>query len=603
MLVVVNFILQLLSGIIGLLNSNSRPLYSLILVSLSFASFVLWIIELVHRGKRETVTWKWRVKLIPLLYSSSTNKSFFRGADIVGLPSALFTFIITVVNFDLLVRHANTQIQITLWPIVAATFLLCSKFWADRTNKDAADLVPLRSIIIDSTGSEYQKSSTILLAVKAYICWGCVWCSQITIERGFAIVNFILEIPSALLDQLSSEPKSQYALILMLLSLCSSILCILELWYKGKTERVTWSWKWIIGKVPWPYPNKPFFSFWNKVGLTSAVVQLILATVNYVFVVQHIGQVTICVFPIVFGLVGSFPKIYDGQHKTEGDGNVDEEDEVALINQTQTESEEEKSVLIKNQSHRMNQEEHPKAEGSVVQYDKTTHSNLRQRARKASVPKEIEEPSWVNGAKRCSNKLEAVKKSLNELSERACKLMNRNENVLVLKKYSATENIERIEQGLTTGGTGDDLKQFKRVQILLDNIQNEIKSEEMKFLEIKEENENMLEVELNKLKRFSTIGESDRYSLAEESLDELKKKNWAALAKKSLDEIKKGEQSLDEVKKKVVSFSEKFASLQKALTTRNRNLAGGQSLEPSLRGCYVPPVWRSNLQLLIANLS
>ncbi|GKV50814.1 hypothetical protein SLEP1_g57504 [Rubroshorea leprosula] len=330
----------------------------------------------------------------------------------------------------------------------------------------------------------------------------------------------------------------------MLLSLCSSILCILELWYKGKTERVTWSWKWIIGKVPWPYPNKPFFSFWDK-----------------------IGQVTICVFPIVFGLVGSFPKIYDGQHKTEGDGNVDEEDEVALINQTQTESEEEKSVLIKNQSHRMNQEEHPKAEGSVVQYDKTTHPNLRQRARKASVPKEIEEPSWVNGAKRCSNELETVKKSLNELSERACKLMNRNETVLIVKKYSATPKKERIERRLTFWDP-DDLKEFKRVQSLLDNIQNEIKSEEMKFVEIKEANENMLEVELNKLKRFSTMGESDQYSLAEESLDELKKKKWAALAKKSLDEIKKGEQSLDEVKKKVVSFSEKIASLQKAVALK-----------------------------------
>ncbi|TXG65091.1 hypothetical protein EZV62_006366 [Acer yangbiense] len=63
---------------------------------------------------------------------------------------------------------------------------------------------------------------------------------QNTVERMFVASNLILEIPSAVFDQLSSVHKPQYVLLSMLMSLTTMLICIIELVYKGGEARVGW---------------------------------------------------------------------------------------------------------------------------------------------------------------------------------------------------------------------------------------------------------------------------------------------------------------------------------------------------------------------------
>lgn len=80
----------------------------------------------------------------------------------------------------------------------------------------------------------------------------------------------MLEVPSAIFDQLSSAHKIQYALLSMLMSMATMIVCISELIYKVRSERVAWKWKEKI-IIPWLYypppSNKPFGSVTVFIGL------------------------------------------------------------------------------------------------------------------------------------------------------------------------------------------------------------------------------------------------------------------------------------------------------------------------------------------------
>ncbi|GLT44340.1 hypothetical protein SLA2020_182450 [Shorea laevis] len=162
------------------------------------------------------------------------------------------------------------------------------------------------------------------------------------------------------------------------------------------------------------------------------MVQLILTMVNYVLVVQHIGQVTICVFPIIFGPVLLFPKISDSPNKTEGKGNVDEEDEVPPINQRQRAR---KVSVLKKQIEDRNRRRAGKSVlmkmRKINEYIETTWSNI---ARELKYVFEFMKSHWPddliksklndlikNDAKRYWDELRVVKKSLNKLNENAAK--------------------------------------------------------------------------------------------------------------------------------------------------------------------------------------
>ncbi|XP_037492715.1 putative serine/threonine-protein kinase-like protein CCR3 [Jatropha curcas] len=121
-------------------------------------------------------------------------------------------------------------------------------------------------------------------------------------ESIVLIANFILELPSAVFDQLSSVHKLQFALLSMLISFTVSIISIVDLVYKGRKERFTLMKR---GLIPWfyyPYPNlKPFGTFTDIIGLLFAIFQCFFATIAYAFLSRHSDNpIKVSILPIIF---------------------------------------------------------------------------------------------------------------------------------------------------------------------------------------------------------------------------------------------------------------------------------------------------------------
>ncbi|KAJ4717412.1 putative Serine/threonine-protein kinase PBS1 [Melia azedarach] len=126
-LVITNFVLELPSAVFDQLSSVHKPQYALLSMLMSFAAIFLCIVEFVYKARQEKVTWKWS-RLPWLYYPSQTHKPFGNFKDIIGLVCALCQCIVTGISFDFAVRHADNPFKISVWPIVFAFGLLCSKF-------------------------------------------------------------------------------------------------------------------------------------------------------------------------------------------------------------------------------------------------------------------------------------------------------------------------------------------------------------------------------------------------------------------------------------------------------------------------------------------
>ncbi|XVE48579.1 hypothetical protein DITRI_Ditri01bG0012700 [Diplodiscus trichospermus] len=128
-----------------------------------------------------------------------------------------------------------------------------------------------------------------------------------------ALVNFLAEIPSAILEQKASEENHgngkakakipEYLLIAMSLSLVATLVCLVELVYKGRKEKITWSRS--NGRIPWfyyppPAINRPFGTFAEIIGLVCAIAQCIVSTINYSLSRRHHAAVQVPVMPTIF---------------------------------------------------------------------------------------------------------------------------------------------------------------------------------------------------------------------------------------------------------------------------------------------------------------
>ncbi|GLT84743.1 hypothetical protein SLE2022_029580 [Rubroshorea leprosula] len=129
-LVAANFVLELPSAVFDQLSSIPKPLYAMTLMLLSFAGLVLCIVELVYQGRKKRVTWTWG--------DNNGNSSFSNVARIVGFTCAVCQSILTTANYVLLIQHTKIQIQISVWPVIFAFVLLCSKF-CDKTDESGRE--------------------------------------------------------------------------------------------------------------------------------------------------------------------------------------------------------------------------------------------------------------------------------------------------------------------------------------------------------------------------------------------------------------------------------------------------------------------------------
>ncbi|KAJ4713119.1 Disease resistance protein [Melia azedarach] len=126
--------------------------------------------------------------------------------------------------------------------------------------------------------------------------------NKVHVEKILVITNFLLEIPSAIFDQLSSVHKPQYAIGSMSLSFLAMLLCIVELVYKCRKERLTWQWRSMLPWLYYPSPNcKPFRSFKDILGLVCVILQGIFTTITFSFLRRHVDSpIKISFWPIMF---------------------------------------------------------------------------------------------------------------------------------------------------------------------------------------------------------------------------------------------------------------------------------------------------------------
>ncbi|KAK1571215.1 hypothetical protein Q3G72_013550 [Acer saccharum] len=102
------------------------------------------------------------------------------------------------------------------------------------------------------------------------------------IVMSFVVTNLVLELSSAILDQVSSSVnKTRFALFGMLISFVAMLTCILELIYEFRKENLIWRRSSSL-PFPWYYyrdqGRKPFGTFKDIVGLVCALCQCVLTT-------------------------------------------------------------------------------------------------------------------------------------------------------------------------------------------------------------------------------------------------------------------------------------------------------------------------------------
>ncbi|KAG8646169.1 hypothetical protein MANES_10G131300v8 [Manihot esculenta] len=149
----------------------------------------------------------------------------------------------------------------------------------------------------------------------------------VNVERIFLITNFVMELPSAIFDQLSSVQKPQYALISMIISFTVMFICIIDLARTGRRERVKLMMR---GHIPWFYSpspsHKPLGTFVDIVGLVCGIFQCVFAAIAYAFLCHKAqSPIKICVWPLIFAsgvLWSRFPRNAYNDDEKDADVNA-----------------------------------------------------------------------------------------------------------------------------------------------------------------------------------------------------------------------------------------------------------------------------------------
>ncbi|KAM7267879.1 hypothetical protein ACFE04_010045 [Oxalis oulophora] len=127
-IVMANFSVELSSAVFDQLTSQQKPHYALMAMLMSFAGAFISALELVYKARKGKSSW--------FCYKSHRdNVRFGYFSEFVGLLCSLCQFIVLVINYSFVVRHANGPIKISVWPTVFAFFVVFSKVL------DARDIV------------------------------------------------------------------------------------------------------------------------------------------------------------------------------------------------------------------------------------------------------------------------------------------------------------------------------------------------------------------------------------------------------------------------------------------------------------------------------
>ena len=139
---------------------------------------------------------------------------------------------------------------------------------------------------------------------------------QITVEQLFAVINFVIEVPTLVLEQLlSSEHQILYAILATSFSVMTMVFSTSEFIYRGRKARVVWRWR----KIPWfyypspsPSKSKLFGSAIDFIGLVGAIFQFTFTVIAFSFYIKNkYNPIKISMWPPVFAFCVMWSQFLD----------------------------------------------------------------------------------------------------------------------------------------------------------------------------------------------------------------------------------------------------------------------------------------------------
>lgn len=131
-----------------------------------------------------------------------------------------------------------------------------------------------------------------------------------------AVTNFVIEVPTLVLEQLlSSKHQIFYAILAISFSLMTMIFSISEFIYRGRKARVLWRWRkipWFYYPAPSPSKSKLFGSAIDFIGLLCSIFQFTFTVIAFNFYIKHkYNPIKISMWPPVFAFCVMWSQFLD----------------------------------------------------------------------------------------------------------------------------------------------------------------------------------------------------------------------------------------------------------------------------------------------------
>ncbi|XP_021827247.1 uncharacterized protein LOC110767888 [Prunus avium] len=249
MFLIVSLMLEIFSAICDQLSSPRKPLYALFGMGLAIMALATCIWEFIHKGRGKVQFGKCG-KFLWWFYCPCSGTLFGTFPEICGLIYAITQWASSMVQLACVLRHK------------------------DNPFKGTIGIQRQESLPEQPDGIWSSAKSSLNKAFSA--------------EWMFLIVSLMLEIFSAICDQLSSPRKPLYALFGMGLAIMALATCISEFIHKGRRGKVEFG---KCGKLLWwfycPCSVTLFGTFPEICGLIYAITQWASSMVQLVCVLRH----------------------------------------------------------------------------------------------------------------------------------------------------------------------------------------------------------------------------------------------------------------------------------------------------------------------------
>lgn len=125
--------MEIPSAVMEQMASDDKPGYVLAVMLLSLATLIFCLVELIWKGRKEKITWRWPWFYYP---SPPSNRPFGKLTEIIGLACSMAQIIVSVINYSFCLKDHNTPIKISVWPAIFSFGIVCCRFMTDPDDDD-----------------------------------------------------------------------------------------------------------------------------------------------------------------------------------------------------------------------------------------------------------------------------------------------------------------------------------------------------------------------------------------------------------------------------------------------------------------------------------